>query len=531
MAEPATIRARNTSGEWTSIGIDRETGIVPESLTMAADKGGPSTLGFTLKRDPRTLWDDLQSGNQIEVEVNGSVVWGGRINLTPGSGRGASGLIQVAAQGWRAHLDDDQVDKYWVRTRLSDWRDARSFLTFPVNNRAKDSPTVSSNGLPTLGFAGNTTATTGDASAVALDLGPNRKWKRVVIETVAETVQADTVLYVLGTDAEGWADATRLDAISAQALTSGATQVFSGTISTSRRYAHILWYYNGAGGPWGVSPPSFRVKTLRLFDQTRDESGNASILKASDVVKDVLSSGALPLLSSSTDLIDTTAFNIPEFAPDGYKTPNEIMSAVNAFHDYRLGVTAEARLFFRANPTEPLYVAGEWSGDAFSDASLGNLDALYNRVIVEYTAADGTPAVSVRTATSGILTRQGLIRTKRLPVNAVLTSAAANQIGDVWLAKHNANAPLSGAITLGVGAVRSTVTGAEIHPALLLAAPGERLLLSDRTDPETGGVGRVGTIVTCTYDPIVETAQVQLDNDTASLEGWISRLQVVQGAG
>lgn len=529
--DDVTIRARTADGAWTVLGVDRETGIVPESITMTADEAGPATLGFTIRRDPRVAWDDLQAGNQIEVESRGSVVWGGRINQTPGAGRDSTGTITVSAQGWRAHLDDDQIDKGWVRDRLEGLRDSRSFLTVPANNRPKDAASVSTDGSPRLGFAENSPATPGDSSSVSVDLGQNRTWVRAVVTTLADTVTVDTTLYVMGTQEEGWSHASRIDAISAQVLTSGTEQTYTGLLTSPRRHAHILFFYGGAGGSWSNIPVGFRLKSVKLFANDRDAAGFASALIASNVVKDVLASGALPLLSSDSGLIDQTAFVIPEFWPDGYRTPREILGAVNAYHDYRLGVTADRRLFFRSRPTEPLYMAGSWSGDALSDASLGNLDALYNRVIVEYTGPDGAPSSVVRTATSSLLNRQGLTRTTRLPIQATLTAAAATQIGDVWLAKHSTAAPLSGSITVAPGDVRSTQTGLEVHPSALLAATGERITLTDRADNETGAVGRVGTIVGVTYNPASEAATVQLDNDTSSLESWLSRLAVIQGAG
>lgn len=531
MAAPATMRVKPPGQGWETLGASIERGIVPEGLTLSADEAGPSTLGFTLKRDPTVQWGDLQAANQIEVEVDGSVVWGGRINQTPGSGRALSGQIAVSAQGWRAHLDDDQVDKGWVHTRMMEWRRSRDMTGWVMGS--DQGPGVSTvGGTLVVGWEKGDVIVTSRSVGVALDLGPNRRAKRVVAVFDVLGGQTDTKLFIRGNQSESHHSSPLEDVLAGEALTAyGSTgNVRSGTFTTtSPRYVHIFTWYDGPGGTFGTDNLVKFTKFL-TFTATAYESGDASILKASNVISDVLSSGGLPLLSSDMSLIEATQFNIPDFWPDGYKTPAEILGAVNAFHDYRLGVDAERRLFFRSRPTEPMFEVGKWSGEAFSDASAGNLDDLHNKVIVDYTGPDGAAASSIRTLTSGLLTAQGLTRTKRLPISAALTPASADQIGDVWLRKHVV-APLSGAITVGPGDVRSVAGGAEIHPSLLLRHTGERIRLADRADQETGGAGRVGTIVNVTYDADAETATVQLDNDTGSLESFLGRLAVIQGSG
>lgn len=530
----ATVRIRNPDGEWATIGTGEARGVVAENLTLSADERGPSSCGFVLKRPKDVPWGDLTAGNQVEVEVDGKVVWGGRTKQTPSSGKGSSEQITVQCEGWRAHLDDDQIDRGWVHTRLSDWRDQRTFQSVQLGNFVPDWAPTGSGGTHVLGLPYNAGSANGYASGVTLDLGPNRVARRVVVQWGQINGNAAFQLYARSHSTPNALGGSFSDGISIGHETIAAYSALTasaGTFSTGYRYVS-LFFYRDDGAPLGLSGGDHlvHIASCKIFTQTRDESGNASILKASDIVKDVLTSGGLPLLDPSTVKIDATAFAIPDFWPDGYRTPGEILTAANAFHDYLLGVDAERRLFFRQRPTAPLFDTGSWSGGSFDDASLGNLDDLYNRVLVEYTGPDSERAVVARTSESSILTRQGFTRSHRLTVNAALTAAAAEQIGDVWLARH-ATAPLAGSITVTKGDVRRADSGAEVHPSELLTHTGERIALTDRVDPQTGAVARVGTIVNVTYNADQESAQVQLDNDTGSFEGLLSRLAVIQGAG
>lgn len=526
------VAVRGPSGEWTQIGSGAARGITPENLTLSSDQSGPSNCAFTLRRDPAQSWADLQPGNQMEVTVNGVIVWGGRIRATPATGIRESGVIQVQAEGWRAHLDDDQIDMGWVHFGAGRWKNHRDFAEHRTDLFKVLGSVDAGNGALRFGWPVAALAA-GDSVGVTFDPGPNRKISSVAFDWATSAI-TNTFWYfrVKDTDSNPHAATYTEGAASGNSIIAfwgvgpGTSTI---TFSPARRYLTIFLYINPGFTPTGE--PWARMSNVRVFTNDAYRSGNDSILKASNVVTDVLASGALPLLDPSTDLIEATSFSIPEFWPDGYRTPMEIIAAVNAFHDYLFGVDARRRMFFRSRPTAARYVTGAWSGEAFADASLGDLSHLANKAIVEYTGPDGQPASTIRTSTSSILTGQGITKAKRLQCNAVLTAAAANQIGDVWLAKYTNAAPLSGSITVRPGDVKDILNGNPVHPSFLLTQTGERISLSDRNDPDRGGLWRDGTITSVTYNASTEEAQIQLDNDTSSLEAFLSRLAVIQGAG
>ena len=113
-------------GRWTRIGSDGNRGIVPEGLSLSANEAGPDTCSFTLRRVAHLPWPDLLAFNQCEVWIGGTLVWGGRIWEAPLSDA-EEDVIAVQGRGWQYHLDDDLLSRYYVHTRLSDWRDSRSF--------------------------------------------------------------------------------------------------------------------------------------------------------------------------------------------------------------------------------------------------------------------------------------------------------------------------------------------------------------------------------------------------------------------
>lgn len=514
-----------------TLGTEEAVGVVPEGLSLSADMQGPASCSFTLRRPADVVWSELQAANQVQVDVDGVPVWGGRINQTPASGKGVGEQIAVSAQGWAAHLGDDQGTRKWVTQSMAGWADVRGSLSANLAAMTAAGTVTTDGGVTVIGWPKGSPVATANAVGVMRDLGPGNTADRVYVDMMVTSPDANVTAYVIGSDDPWWAHGSRLDysANATNIYTAGTWYTLGGTIATPRRYVTVILWYGGGAGTWGTDVLA-KIKGCRIgTTATVSNTTYDSTLTASQVVTDTLGWGAAPLLDAVNAQVTATSFVIPEFAPDGYRTPREIIEAVNAYHDYVWGVDALRRPYWRARPTDPLFEVGSFSGGQFDDASLGNLDRIYNRVIVEYTGADGVPATVSRTNTSTILTRQGLTRTYRLSVQATLTPAAAQQIGDVWLTKH-VDAPLSGSITVAPGDIRTT-QGVTVHPSILLTKVGERVRLTGQIDPVTGDVGRVGTIVSVNYNPAAETAQLQLDNDTQSLEAWLARLALIQGTG
>lgn len=119
-------------------------------------------------------------------------------------------------------------------------------------------------------------------------------------------------------------------------------------------------------------------------------------------------------------------------------------------------------------------------------------------------------------------------RTKSLQVSNPINQTTAQRIGETFLAGHQ-QTPLKGDVSAAYGGIRDMDSRA-VHPSLLLLEAGGVLQLSDRVDPDTGAVGRLGQIASVSYDHSNETAQISLDNQRNRIESFLERLAVVTGA-
>ena len=128
-----------------------------------------------------------------------------------------------------------------------------------------------------------------------------------------------------------------------------------------------------------------------------------------------------------------------------------------------------------------------------------------------------------------IVERNNFRRTKTLNVSFTLTTAAATQLGDLWLRAHQ-RTPFKGTVKLtGHGAIRDILTGTPLPVDALLDMTGELIRFTDRIDPDTGAVGRDARIAEVSIDPDTDEATVTLDNTRAGFDALLARLDVVLG--
>lgn len=527
----ATIRVKPFGDDWQVIGVDIAPGAVPEGLSVTVNQSGPDTASFTLRRDARLPWRDLLPFTPIDIEVDGcGRIWGGRINsATPGPDGWA-----VTARGWQYHLDDDLVKRLYVHQRMSDWQDINGWpgtdrtiygaylgasvgsgMSFQVGNGATVPPT-----------------TTGGRAGFFLDGGYTGAIARVVIPawtTTGNSSNIDTFLLEHDTDPSA-VIAGNYTSIANWAVASGA---FSRTLPTPRRYVSIMTQNSGGTAYTPGGGIFWKTSGIQVFGAAAYESGNGSVLRASDVIKSA--AAACPLLSTdvsqvqTSGLVDAGTKGIPHLTTEGgYETPRQVMTRANAYHQWLLGVDADARVFFKPRPLTPMGVTGDWSGDIYRDSG-DTGDELYNRVVVNYTGMDGLIAQVVRTSASPLLALGGATRTKILETQATLPLGAAQTMGDAWLSRRSVR-PARGTITAqGDGAVR-TMDGADVTPAEILRWPGQMIRLMNRWDPDTGGLGRDAEISAVTWDQATDTATITTDSPNDRLETLLSRLAAVQAA-
>jgi hypothetical protein len=531
MPSDLTLRVQSQDQGWQVLGVDRYRGVTPEGVKASANGWGSDLLNCALKRRPGAIFPDLATWTPCEMDVGGVTVWDGRIKEAVEQD-GDSFQIGVVGAGWQYHLDDDTKDKVWVHSRLPDWTDVRANLTADLSAGGftaafqvavgKGAVLIS---LPQ-GATSNANSARGGAQ---LDLGAGNTAVRFVMQFRGGGGAA-TRLQVQASDSPiGQGGTTETYAFGSPPVPTALT-TWALTLTTPRRYLSIQFLNTGVAGTAGADNQWVRAESMIVFASTAYESGNASVLTTDTLVKDALTWA--PLLSQDTSLIaaPVSGFHWPDAAPFDEKSAREIIEAFNVAEQMQPRVRIGKQLEYRAFPTAPLFEIGEWPGSEFNDQSSQSGQDVYNKVKVKGTGPDGSKLTVTRTQTGTIIDRFGFTRTKVLPVSMGLITALGNQLGDAFLSVHKTT-PLKGDVTVRPGGVRSLPGGGSVHPSVLLLNTGEKLRLSHRVDPDTGGLGRDGQVAQVTYDHDTEGAQVSLDNQRDRFEGLLARLDAVIGTG
>lgn len=529
MPEPL-VRVRPLGGEWTALGAGPARGVVPQGLSCTVTEWGPDQCSFTLARDSRLPWSDLLPFADLEVEVPGAgLIWSGRIWDTS-YGDGTS--IGVTARGWQYSLDDHLLARAYVHQHLGEWENIRSHpgVTNPATYGDYLQPQNANGYLTWLLGPGQTNPVynQGGRSGFYIDSGETGGWKRIVIEWESANNCAELGSYIFYNDTNP-GDDTAGNYTSIGAWNAGASGTFTSTLPTARRYMSIVGT-DQVGASY--TPPAvtwWRVKRALVVRDTAYESANQSDLTATEILTDLLA--GMTWLSSSTSRIATTSFGIPHFTYIGQPvSARSMIQAANAYHDYLVGVDADRQLYLVQRPSTPTIEIGEWSGATFADAG-DSADELYNSVTVTGTGVDGRPLSVTRTATSSLLSAAGITRTRTLTVDAAITQASAEAIGDAWLANRSAR-PTRGTITCSGGrAIRALDSGAYMSAASLLRKVGERIRLSHRWDPDTGAWGRDASITSATWTADGDQVALTLDSPRDRIETVLGRYAAVRGAG
>ncbi len=386
-----TIRMQTLDGVWETVGSDRLRGVWPENDTYKANDWGPSTCSFDLKRDPGRIFPDLSAWTPCEVEIGGVQVWDGRVRETPT--REGERVVNVQGFGWQYHLDDHQYRRVYVHSRPSDYKDARSFTDADLTVLRATGRVDAGNGAVSLIWPLGEQVQNGQYLGAILDFGEGSSAKRAVMtaDWIGAAAGSAYAFYARAGDTITALTSVANDAISAFAHPGTSTTAPVGTFPVAGRYVIVFIYYSGATGTAGYDV-GVRLRDLRMFADTAYESGNVSILKATDIIPDALDRATF-LLSDDRSGIDpdnTVTFAFPGFALQGQKTPREVIDAANAVHRYVTQVAVGRRMIFKPRPSVPLIEIGAWPGSEFDDSSANSADDIYNHVNVEGTGADGS---------------------------------------------------------------------------------------------------------------------------------------------
>lgn len=394
-AADVTVRVQSLDGTWEVLGADRARGIVPEGISYSHDAWGSASASFTLKRDPGVPWPDLSAFTPVDIHVGGVKTWSGRITQTPTTDSPDARQVSVQCSGWQYHLDDDAYEGKYVHTSLAAWRDIYGDINVTLSNYSSAMTVGAGAGVITFAIANGNTLPAGGKGGVFLDLGPSNYAKRVVV-----TYQGGSS-GTFDLKLHGGADINTSTESYTLASTPLATTSTTVAQSFSSSFRYIRLEASNAGAVTGGDQAWARITAIQVFAATAYESGNTSILKTHHVVTDALTRA--PLLSTDTSAISTAStFSIPDYAPDGYRTPREHIAAVNAYENYQAYVDVDQRLVYASRDTSPTVEVGAWAGVTFEDASTNSAQDIYNRVIVEGTGPDESTLRAERiTTTSG----------------------------------------------------------------------------------------------------------------------------------
>jgi hypothetical protein len=398
-AKQAVVRFRVIDGTWETCSTDRARGIWVENLILDWDTWGSKTATFDLRRDPRVTWPDLRAYTDVEIDVSGTQIWKGRIQGTP-SRAGSDPAISVQCEGMQSHLDDDVLTPAYVHTDLSAWKDARSYLGTSLLTWQASGTVEAGNGKIVLAWPNNQIIGANCFTGAILDLGPDvsRSLESASIDVQlinAANMGGNGYLFIRAMDA--LQPTTTFDIYGSSLNTLGTTaQTLSAdfTAGTVWRYLAIF-LFNAGGATTMTGDASLQVTGARIFTDTTYRSGAASILTASTVVNDALSRGT-SLLSPDMSGIGTTSFAIPTLHTLEQKTPREVISAVNAYHNYVTEVDERGRFVFGPKPSAPLIEVGEHTALEAEDASSNSGEDIYNRVLVVGTTSAGDPQINER---------------------------------------------------------------------------------------------------------------------------------------
>ena len=402
MKEPLVIWTPTADGVWTPLRT-----LIPgyqpiDGVSFSAKEvGGPEFLKFKVPVSVREALDALDPGRPIACTNGMTPRFSGRISDTPIE-RGGQDMVNVTAEGWYQHLNDDVYERKYVVANKGGFVDTRVLNPglLPGDFRSNGTVTSDDYGNITIGWNKGTNIAATDYVGVTLDMGPafSSKAKRVILDwRSSDNIGTTTVNVVVSDDANPLA-AGASTAITAFALNTATntttTMTSSGTATNSGRYLHI--YLNASVAATAISVNYYlTLIDILVVSDTAYESGGTSALTADMVVKDALQNAA-PMISRDFTKVSAGSFELVEFETEGQNglmSPMAAIDAVSKVEDYQFFLTPELRprAVYRARPTVPTYVMGIPEGATFDGTNTNSAQDMYNKIKVAYRTRDGLP--------------------------------------------------------------------------------------------------------------------------------------------
>lgn len=335
MAQEAIRLREAATGQWHTVGAHTRMNVRPASPRPASDQGGSATLSFTLTREVDRPWPDLSAYEEVEYEINGIVVWEGRIKETPSNLSSGVATVTIQCVGWQAHLDNDAYAAVYAISDITQFKDIRSFpgvsLGWAENKFAAHGEVGSSSNRPglaagavTLGWAKGEAMTKGELVGIALDLGPNYPFRLEAINMewfwtaggFGGIAAGQMLLYVYGQTEVGWEKEGKFLSPTQKFITGyqmgfngGSPQAFAAKLQAVHnggfyRYLHVVVKCNESSTSALVEDVQFSLTMCEVFAEQRflgtlqyNNYESASNLRASDVVIEAVKVAAPKLIA------------------------------------------------------------------------------------------------------------------------------------------------------------------------------------------------------------------------------------------
>lgn len=386
-----SIELQPLDGKWVTLGSQTQggAGFLPGSIEYSGDLNeyGCLDASFKLKMNPRWPRDIIERFTPVVIKDGSDDVWSGRIIAAP-STYAEDAEITVQCQGWGQHTKDDCTDREWVISDMSRWVDSRTMPDIDLARHKPFNGTIENTGNVITMTIPNATIVPSDCHFfVCLDMGPNNLAKVVYADLECSANDASAGFYTANdSNASG-----TFDESTNEGACNFSSAFISRTFTTARRYV-FLGYYRSSSGTYGADF-YLRLKNIRVYTDSADQSTGASILPASTIIGETLTS-ICPLISSDQSKIATTATYFPNFpGSPGYKYANELIDQANSIHGYRFRLSPNPVPVaeFAPLPTDYSFVvgAGEYT---LLDPSSEDGRGVYSRVISEYEDAAGIRA-------------------------------------------------------------------------------------------------------------------------------------------
>ena len=410
-APEITIWVQPLGAGWTPLGSDLGVDVIPDSVSYESERiGGASSATFQLRRHTRASWSDLGPFTPVLIQLGGVNVWRGRIVRTP-KVRGTESIYSVECEGMYAHLSDDLTNKGYVNSGAEGWVDRRSYSVSKAvwtgaynvgSGRAhpRRKGRFTKPGVLGIDCPNGNTVPNSSGGGLIFDAGIGRVVEKVVLTYYGGGhASFDLTGYSESTIGTG-AETSILDAAP---IATGSTTT-SWTPDIPRRWLTLaLRNDSGAGVTVAANTAYVEFTKIIVFTSAAYESGNASILKQSDVIKSDLSE-LCPLISGDTSLIQDSTTSIPHFWPGSWGTARDRFESLQMYDAMQFSITNEVqpRGRFVPVPSTPTWVYdASTDGGSIEDAGANDGQEMYSRAVVSYSDNEGVDTSTAFTTETG----------------------------------------------------------------------------------------------------------------------------------